>query len=249
MMIQRAVGVAGSTMSVLLFAADENREPQPGLVLCHHREGVDTFTRHSASYLAKCGFVVAVPDFYHRRPAGEAWEVSRKTMEDIEVVADLQAAAVLLKTQLAVRSNAIGIIGHCMGGRTAFLGAAATPHFRSAVMLYGGNIFRSEGSGMPPPSELAKSIRCKMLGLYGRDDHVIGPDEVARLSGELDRCGVNHKFHIYDAAGHAFQDFEREETYRKSVSDDAWGRVVAFLDQTLSRTDALARAEERWARR
>ena len=248
MMIQRAVGVAGSTMSVLLFAPDETRELQPGLVLCHHREGVDTFTRHSASCLAKRGFVVAVPDFYHRRPAGEPWEVSRKSMEDIEVVADLQAAAVLLKTQLDVRSNAIGIIGHCMGGRTAFLGAAATPHFKSAVMLYGGHIFRSEGSGMPPPIELAKNIRCKMLGLYGRDDHVIGPDEVARLSRELDRHGVNHKFHIYDGAGHAFQDFEREETYRKSVSDDAWGRVIEFLDRTLSKTDAFARVEVRWAR-
>jgi carboxymethylenebutenolidase len=77
---------------------------------------------------------------------------------------------------------------------------------------------------------------------------VIGPDEVARLSRELDRYGVNHKFHIYDGAGHAFQDFEREETYRKSVSDDAWVRVIEFLDRTLCKTDALARAEERWAR-
>ena len=240
MMMQRTVDVSGSAMSVLLFAPEGASGTHPGLVLCHHREGVDPFTRHAASHLAEHGFVVAVPNFYHRRPAGEAWEVSRKTMQDVDVIADLQAAAMLLKTQPNVRPNVLGVIGHCMGGRTAFLGAAATTHFKSAVMLYGGHIFRTEGSGMPPPVELAKNIRCKMLGLYGRDDHVIGPDEVARLSAVLDRCGVEHSFHIYEGAGHAFQDFERESVYRKSVSDDAWLRVIAFFTATLSRHDLVA---------
>jgi carboxymethylenebutenolidase len=240
MMIRQTIDVSGSTMSLLLASPEGDSGAHPGLVLCHHREGIDAFTRHAASYLADHGFVVAVPDFYHRRPAGESWALSRKAMQDVEVVADLTAVTKHLTTQPSVRPSHLGIIGHCMGGRTAFLGAATSTYFKSAVMLYGGHIFRTEGSGMPPPVEMAKNISCRILGLYGRDDHVIAPEEVARLSAELDRCGVDHSFHIYDGAGHAFQDFEREAVYRKSVSDDAWGRVIAFLTQTLSKYDPVA---------
>ena len=68
-----------------------------------------------------------------------------------------------------------------------------------------------------------------MLGLYGKNDHVIGADEVTRLDDELTRHNVKHEFHIYDNAGHAFQDFSRPDMYRKDVSENAWVRVLAFL--------------------
>ncbi len=88
-------------------------------------------------------------------------------------------------------SETFGIIGHCMGGRTAFLGAAVLPFFEVAVMLYGGHIFKTEGQGMPPPIAFTQDIRAVMLGLFGRDDHVIGMDEVKRLDDELSRNKVS----------------------------------------------------------
>lgn len=230
---EQMIEVNGSPMSVLLFLPETSSPLRPAVLVCHHREGVDTFTRHVGELLARNGFIAAIPNFYHRRPANERWQVSRKTVQDIEVVADLQAATELVRGLPGVKSDAIGIIGHCMGGRTAFLGAATVAHFKSAIMLYGGNIFKEEGEGMPAPITLANNITCKLLGLYGHDDHVITPDEVARLSKELRRLAIDHEFHIYPGVGHAFQDFERPETYNQNVSDDAWKRVLAFLKANL----------------
>jgi carboxymethylenebutenolidase len=225
------VDVSGSSMSIEL-ATPETDGPFPGLILCHHREGVDEFTLDAAKRLAASGYVVAVPNMYHRRLAEEGWQVSRKYLHDLEIVADIRATAGLLMRQPSVRPDAIGIIGHCMGGRTAFLGAAILPLFKVAVMLYGGHIFKTEGQGMPPPIEFTKDIRAVMLGLYGKDDHVIGVEEVKRLDGELRRHNVKHEFHIYDNAGHAFQDFSRPDMYRKDASDDAWKRVITFLHKS-----------------
>lgn len=222
------VDVSASPMQIDL-AIPEGVGPFPGLVLCHHREGVDEFTLDAAERLAANGYVVAVPNMYHRRPAEEGWQVSRKNLHDVEIVADIRAAADVLLKRSDVRGDAIGIIGHCMGGRTAFLDAAMLPAFKVAVMLYGGHIFKKEGQGLPAPIEFTKDIRASMLGLYGKDDHVIAVDEVKKLDDELTRHRVKHEFHVYDNAGHAFQDFSRGAMYRKGVSDDAWKKIFEFL--------------------
>jgi carboxymethylenebutenolidase len=227
------IDVAGSAMPVEV-ARQEDETPRPGIVLCHHREGVDEFTRDAAVKLSNAGYVVAIPNMYHRRPPSESWEVSRKTMQDVEAVADIKATAEFLKEQPFVRADAIAIVGHCMGGRSAFLGVAATPMFKAAVVLYGGHIFKTEGQGMPAPIALAKNIRAEMLNLYGAEDHIIPLDEVRRLEQELKNNHVKSEFHIYEKAGHAFQDFSRPDHYRKAASDDAWARMTAFLHKTLS---------------
>ena len=228
-----SVDVSGSAMPVALVQPDNATSPSPALILCHHREGVDEFTLDAARRLAAAGFVVAVPNMYHRRPDGETWEVSRKTMSDANTVADLRATADFLAHQPSVRADAIGIIGHCMGGRTAFLGAAVMPQMKAAVVLYGGGIFKTEGEGMLAPITLTKNIRAPMLGLYGDKDHIISVDEINRLIETLNEHNIPNEFHVYENAGHAFQDFSRPKMYSKAASDDAWVRCLNFLNKTL----------------
>jgi carboxymethylenebutenolidase len=151
MLTTENVDVFGSPMAVTMVQPDGAGPIRGGIVLCHHREGVDEFTLDAAKRLAEHGFVVTVPNFYHRRPPDEDWSVSRKAMQDAQVIADLKATYDFLVQQAFIRADAIGIVGHCMGGRTAFLGAAVIPLFKAAVILYGGNIFETEGQGMPAP--------------------------------------------------------------------------------------------------
>ena len=49
----------------------------------------------------------------------------------------------------------------------------------------------------------------------------------------LKEAGVEYSFHRYDGAGHAFQDFAREDRYRKAQSDDAWEKQLAFFADKL----------------
>ncbi len=229
----KTVDVWSSTMPVQLIEPDSATSALPGLILCHHREGVDDFTIDAGRRLAVAGFVVAIPNMYHRRPAGESWELSRETISDVNSCHDLRRTADLLRGQKSVRNEALGIIGHCMGGRTAFLGAAVMPELKACVVLYGGGIFRSEGTGMPAPIAMTQNIRAAILGLYGDQDHVIPLQEIHKLIGTLKEHNIRNEFHIYENAGHAFQDFCRPKMYRQSVSDDAWHRSINFLRKEL----------------
>jgi carboxymethylenebutenolidase len=228
------VDVAGSSMEVTMESPENAGSPFPALILCHHREGVDEFTIDAAKKLAGAGFLTAVPNFYHRRPRSEGWQASRKTMQDVEVVADLKAVANFLKTLRDVNADRIGIIGHCMGGRTAFIGATALEKLKAAVILYGGHLFKTEGKGSLPPIENVGNVTAPILGLYGDEDHVIPLEEIKRFIAVLNTEKIENEFHIYRGAGHAFQDFSRSDHYRSEASEDAWRRTIEFLRNHLS---------------
>jgi carboxymethylenebutenolidase len=52
-------------------------------------------------------------------------------------------------------------------------------------------------------------------------------------SAALSEAGISHQFHQYDGAGHAFQNFPAPERYNESASEDAWEKVIQFLDEQL----------------
>jgi carboxymethylenebutenolidase len=227
-----ALTVGGSTMPVSI-AAPTGKGPHPAVLVCHHREGVDDFTRYGLIRLAEIGLLAAAPNFYHRRPAGEDPVASMKFLDDRDLVQDIGTTLATLRTMAAVQTDRIATVGHCLGGRTSFLGLAHHPGFAAAVLLYHGNIFESRGTGMPAPFDLTGNIRCPVLGLFGKDDVNPSPDHVARLDQEFARLGIRHEFHSYDGTGHAFQDFHNAKLYRQPAADDAWEKLLAFLLRAL----------------
>jgi carboxymethylenebutenolidase len=232
-MIQDATLTADGAPLQVTVAVPEGAGPFPGVLVAHHRGGLDGFTRGVVARLAENGFVAAAPNFFHRRPAGESADVSVDLLTDAEILADIDATARHLQAMPGVRPERIAILGHCLGGRTAFLGAAATDFFHAAVMLYSGKIFLPRGAG-PAPFELTQHITCPMLGLYGSDDTNPSPTDVALLDAELDRFGIRHEFHSYAGAGHAFQNPAAPHRYRPAAAEDAWVRLLAFLAAELA---------------
>jgi carboxymethylenebutenolidase len=222
------VQVGASPMSIFI-AEPQGAGPHPAVVVIHHRDGVDEFTRVFCERLAKNGFAGVAPNLYHRRPADEDSRASRQALTDGEVVADINATVTALQAQKSVRGDRLAILGHCMGGRMAYLGAASNPGFKAAGVFYGGGIFRVEGEGRPAPFALTGNIKCPVLGGFGREDTNPPPADVERISAELTKFGIRHDFKIYDGAGHAFQNFSSPETYRETASEDVWARLVPFL--------------------
>ncbi len=222
------IEVGGSAMSVLI-AAPAGAGPHPAALVAHHRGGVDEFTRFVAARLATAGLLAVVPDFYHRRPRGEDPVASMKELKDGELIDDINAAVRHLLSLPQVRKDAVGVVGHCLGGRTAYLGLVWNPVFKAAVLLYHGNIFESRGAGLPAPFDLTSNIHCPIIGFFGNDDHNPSPAMVARLSVELARRGIRHEFHAYDGAGHAFQDHTSAHNYRAAAATAAWPKMLAFL--------------------
>jgi carboxymethylenebutenolidase len=231
--------VAGSAMS-LFIAAPDGPGPHPAVLVAHHRGGVDAFTRHVCERIAGIGILAAAPNFYHRRPPAEDPVASMKELKDGELVDDINVSVRHLLSLPSVKKDALGVVGHCLGGRTAYLALAWNPAFKAAVLLYHGNIFESRGAGMPAPFDLSSNIHCPVIGFFGNDDHNPSPEMVRRLAHTFARLGIRHVFHSYDGAGHAFQDHTSKTNYREAAAKDAWPKMLAFLEATLCRGDAFA---------
>ena len=89
------------------------------------------------------------------------------------------------------------------------------------------------GEGNPPAIDLAPKIPCPVIGFFGNDDQNPSPEDVDDYGTALTNAGVEHTFHRYDGAGHAFQSFNNEESYRHEASEDAWEKVLAFFARHL----------------
>ena len=233
------VDVHGSPMEVFLFRPDEGEGPFPGILLAQHipvgHTGLenDEFTLKTAARLAENGYLVAVPFIFHWWPKSDDMEVKRKESRDDWTVADLTHAYDLLAGRDDVDRDYIGIVGHCWGGRVAWLGACHIPYFKVCVVFYGGNVKLARGEGSTPPIELAHLIRCPVIGFFGNEDTNPTPQEVDEYDQALKAAGVPHVFHRYDGAGHAFQCFAMPKVYREEQSEDAWDKLLGYLFQYL----------------
>ena len=236
------VPVGTSEMEVFCFPPDQEMSsgPHPGLVLAQHipvgHTGIenDEFTLTAARRFAAHGFYVVAPFVFHWWPKTDPIEVKRDGSRDDWTRLDLEAAFEVLKNQSGVDAGRMGIVGHCWGGRIAWLGAAHIEACRAAAIFYGGRILKSMGPVTPPAIELAADIRCPVAGFFGNDDANPSPEDVDLIDRTLSDVGVPHEFHRYDGAGHAFQNFPSPERYREAASEDAWQKVIEFFTRTLA---------------
>jgi len=228
------VDIDHSSMEIFLFIP-KGKGPFPGIVLAQHipvgHTGIenDTFTLTTAQRFADNGFAVAVPFIFHWWSKTDAMDRKKAESRDDWMVKDVRAAFDLLAAQENVQSDHIAMVGHCWGGRVAWLAACHISQFSALAVFYGGNIKKGMGEGSAPPIELTGNISCPVIGFFGNEDTNPSPEDVDDYSAALSAAGVTHEFHQYDGAGHAFQNFPVPERYNKSASDDAWSRVIHFL--------------------
>jgi len=232
------VDIQGSPMEVLSFAP-EGPGPFPGVVVAQHlpiaHEGLekDPFTIDVGERLAKAGFASVTPYVFHWWDPEVDIAVKRKEFRDDRAVADYNAAFDILVRSEKIDENRIGILGHCWGGRLSWLHACHNGQYKSLVTLYGGRLKLGMGDGAIAPIDLCGRLTCPVMGIFGNEDENPSPEDVDDLDVSLTKAGVVHEFHRYDGAGHGFQDFCNDERYRQDASEDAWGKLLSFLDTNL----------------
>ncbi len=230
--------VQGSPMEVFIFEP-EGAGPHPGLVCCQHipvgHTGIenDVFTLKTCERFAEAGYVVAAPFIFHWWPKEGEMQLKRDEFRDDWTIPDLGAAYDLLAGLDNVNGDKIGICGYCWGGRVAWVGAGSNPRYKAAALFYPGRIKEVMGEGNPPAIDLAPNIPCPVMGFFGNLDTNPSPEDVNDIGAVLSKAGVEHTFHRYDGAGHAFQSFDNEERYHHQASEDAWEKVLAFFGEKL----------------
>jgi carboxymethylenebutenolidase len=221
---------SGGVPMDLYLAMPDGAGPFPAVVLAHHRGGIDDFTKDRADRLAAAGFIGAVPDLFHRMPADTDNPIP--LLNDKHIIEDLAATVDHLKARSECNGK-LAIGGHCMGGRVAYLGASVNPAFQAVVAYYSGNMFKVWGEGEKTAFELLPGIKGEVIGFYGNDDQNPSPDDVNKIDAELTRLGIEHDFHRYDGAGHAFQNFMSDAQYREAAEKDSWAKTLDFLKRAL----------------
>src|SRR3954454_17993879 len=146
-----------------------------GMVFIHHLPGYDRETKEFVRRAADAGYDAICPNLYSRVGRHVSYDDAAAQVRadggvpDEQVVGDVGAAVDDLR-RLPTSNGKVAVIGHCSGGRHAFLAAATLP-IDAAVVCYGGMI---AGDGPPPqlPTmvplvDRAPDIRCPVLGLFG----------------------------------------------------------------------------------
>ena len=150
-------------------------------------------------------------------------------LDDNQIVADLNATAEMLQMMNNVDPNRMAIAGHCMGGRVSFLGVAEIEAFKCNVAYYSGNMFKVMGTGDASPFEKLAKLRGPVLGFFGADDQNPSSDDVAKIAERLSELGIEHEFHCYEGAGHAFQNFTNPGHYRPAATTDSMTKMFSWL--------------------
>jgi carboxymethylenebutenolidase len=217
--------------------------PFGSVVLIHHLPGYDEETKEFARKFATHGYLTLIPNLYSRIAPGassdDAAAAARAQggVPDSQVVGDVAGAATYLKS-LTSSNGKIGVIGHCSGGRQAFLSAVSLP-FDAAVDCYGGFVVGTAPEGHPfhgkigPLVDRTKDLSCPLLGLFGAADVYPSPAHVAELEQELKAQGKTYEFHSYEGAGHAFFSLGKVSG-RWEAAADGWPRIWDFFGRYLA---------------
>ena len=205
--------------------------PHPGVVVIQHAAGVDEVIKDAVRRLADAGFAAIAPDMFAHQDVNVATpHLDRQgRMQDSIVIKDVGGAVAHLRQRTG--DQGIGIVGFCLGGRVAYLMAAASSELRAAVDFYGGNFLRPWQEG-PSPFDRTADVSCPVLGLFGLDDVNPSPEDVQKLDAEMTRLGKPHEFHSYESVGHIFMSFNGA-TYNEAVARDAWDRTIAWFRKHL----------------
>ena len=206
----------------------------PAGIVIQHQGGVDEFVQNITRRLAESRYVAAAPDLYHRDgPECTDDIVTRRTrLRDRNIINDVNATVAFLQQHDSVERSRLAIIGFCMGGRIAYLMAAANSAFKASVAYDGGNILRAWGRDMPSPFERTSEIHCPILGHFGEEDKNPSPEDMQTFDAELTKFNKKHDFYSYPNAGHAFMD-NTKESYRRLADEASWPRTLEFLERHL----------------
>ena len=233
-------GAAVDHSDVVLEARDGNRlaaflaqpdgAPRAGVVIIPDIRGLYRFYEELALRFAERGYAAVAIDPFGRT-AGTAkrdddfeWmpHVMQTTQDGIQ--ADVGAAVAHLREAGA---PAVFVVGFCFGGRHAWLSTGGGHDLAGAIGFYGRP---GEGrDGAPGPVQQASSLQGPILALMGGADEAIPPEDVAELDRALTEAGVEHEVVTYEGAPHSF--FDRKQEQFAEASEDAWNRVLAFIEQ------------------
>jgi carboxymethylenebutenolidase len=214
------------------YTAQPEGTPKAAIIVIQEIFGVNPGIRKKADDWAAKGYLALAPDMFWRFKPGydvdpdvpEQMQDAFLTMQRFDLDKGiLDVEAVIRAARKLVDGGKVGIVGFCLGGRTAFLTATRTD-IDASVGYYGGGIDTMLGE--------SHAIAKPLLLHFAEQDHYITAEKRGAIHAALD--GNAHvTIHEYDGVDHGFATTsgKRRDDAAAELAD---ARTAAFFAEALA---------------
>ena len=231
-------------LDAYIFQPQAGSGPWPAVVMYMDAFGIRPQLGDMAQRLASHGYVVALPNLYHRTPfepfdpkqvAVEGPERARfkgmvSSINGPKVMRDTAAVLTHLDAMPAVARSPLGALGYCMGGGYALAAAGTFPdRVAVAASFHGGALATDKPDS---PHLLAPQMRARVYVGAAGIDPTFPEEQRQRLEAALTQAGISHTIEIYENAKHGFA-VTGHLVYDKDASERHWQRLLQLLQETL----------------
>ncbi|PTA44735.1 dienelactone hydrolase family protein [Micromonospora sp. RP3T] len=221
--------------------------PFPGVLLFMDAFGLRPRLAEMAATIADRGYVVLVPNLFHR--AGPAAPVDTSALADADRRAELFArlgplmaaltpdavardtAAYLdfLAAQPDVAPGPAAITGYCMGGTNALRAIEAHPDRIAAVAAFHAGHVVSDAPDSPHRG--VGAVTGELYFGHADQDASMTAEQIATLEQALDAAGVTYRSEVYRGARHGYTQADTP-MYDEQATERHWAALFDLLDRT-----------------
>lgn len=224
------------------FVCPDEGGPFPLVLFLMDALGVREELRDMCRRIASVGYLVALPNLYHR-DGGPSFDPStlQRGWVDPRMEALNQALTMEMTSQDCrsvldeVRQRAQGtlpaaVIGYCMGGRHAIAAAADHPEaFSAMASMHGGRLVTAEPGS--PHRRIAR-MRAEAYFAWAQDDPVAPEAHALQVEQALAARGRPYRLERHPGALHGFT-FPQRYCFHKAAAETVWSRLFAMFRRNL----------------
>ncbi len=210
----------------MAYFARASKPTGAGMIVMPDVRGLHHFYKELAQRFAEAGIDAVAIDYFGRSAGmgdrSDSFEYMphlEKTTQEM-IAMDVAAAIAYLKSKDGGAVKSVFTVGFCFGGSSSWNQSALQRELNGAIGFY----------GRPPRSEqYISEMKAPLLLLIAGDDAGTPLDVSKEFEQKLKAAGVPTEMHIYESAPHSF--FDRTFAQWKEAGDDAWRRMLAFVEK------------------
>jgi carboxymethylenebutenolidase len=236
----------GATVDAIL-SRPQGEGTWPGVLVWMDAFGLRPRLEEMAAHVASHGYVVLVPNLYHRKGRApvtpprdlmtdegrsQAFKELGGLMRSLtpQVVAHDASAYVDALLARPDVSGPLGTVGYCMGGRFAVMAGAERPDRIAAVAsFHAGRMATDDDSS---PHHRVPRLEAEVYVAHADKDGSMPPEQQERLEQALTDAGVEHTTELYEGTQHGFT-MADTAVYDEAATERHWDALLGLLERQL----------------
>jgi carboxymethylenebutenolidase len=219
----------------------------PGVIYYTDIGGIRAAFQEMARRLAEKGYAVLMPNVFYRTgkpplfdfPFKMGEERSMKRLADLSTPLAQQAMSSdasdyvdFLARQASVRSDRMGVVGHCFTGKMALYTAVWRPDkIAAAASFHGGGLATDAPDS--PHRVLGLPIPARLYFGHATNDESMPAEAIERLNAALKAWGSKYESEVYEGAYHGWT-VPDSPAYNQVQAHRAFEKLTQLFAETLS---------------